>query len=82
LIFVEVKTRSHHTIDSAVENINFRKQRKISLTALIYTKQNPQFDKHNTRFDAIILLYDRCEDAFSVRHFEDAFLPVGIDPES
>lgn len=82
LIFVEVKTRSHHTIDSAVENINFRKQRKISLTAFIYTKQNPQFDKHNTRFDAIILLYDRCEDAFSVRHFEDAFLPVGIDPES
>jgi len=76
LIFVEVKTRQYHSITSAVENITYLKQRKISRTALLYIKQNPQFDNYNTRFDAVILLYDPCEEAFSVHHFIDAFLPI------
>ncbi len=76
LIFVEVKTRSYHTITSALENISYRKQLRITRTALLYTKQNPQFDKHNTRFDAIVVLHDKRDDTCSVHHLPDAFLPV------
>ncbi|HQQ67808.1 MAG TPA: YraN family protein [Candidatus Cloacimonadota bacterium] len=76
IIFVEVKTRSHHSITSAVENIHFRKQQRISRTAYLYLKQNPQYGKHDTRFDAIIVLHDKRDDSFGITHFTDAFLPV------
>lgn len=76
LIFVEVKTRSYHSISSAVENITYRKQQRISHTAFEYIKQNSQFAKYNTRFDAIVVLHDKQDDCFSVRHFADAFLPI------
>lgn len=76
LIFVEVKTRSYHSITSAVENIHYHKIRRISLTALQYIKQNPQFGKHNTRFDAVIVLYSPQTESFKITHFEDAFLPI------
>lgn len=76
LIFVEVKTRSYHSMDSALANVNHRKQVHISRVALQYCKQNPQFDKYNTRFDVIIILRDSRQDTFSIKHFCDAFLPV------
>ena len=76
LIFVEVKTRSYHTIDSAVENITYRKIRHISRTALQYINQNPALSKHNTRFDVIIALYNKWEESYKIHHFEDAFLPI------
>lgn len=76
LIFVEVKTRSYHSMDSAVANVNHRKQVRISTVAFEYCKQNPHFDNHNTRFDVIIVFYDSRHDDFSVKHFIDAFLPV------
>ncbi|MFA7543248.1 MAG: YraN family protein [Candidatus Cloacimonadaceae bacterium] len=76
LIFVEVKTRSYHSITSAVENIHYQKIKRISLTALQYINQNPQYSKYNTRFDAVILLYNPQEESFKITHFEDAFLPI------
>lgn len=79
LIFVEVKTRSYHSMDSAIANVNHQKQIHISRVAQIYCKQNPQFDKHNTRFDVIVVFHDSRHDTFSVKHFSDAFLPVFED---
>jgi putative endonuclease len=76
LIFVEVKTRSYHSMDSAVANVNFRKQVHISRVAQIYCSQNPQFDNHNTRFDVIVVLHDSRHDTFSIKHLSDAFLPI------
>ncbi|HPF08504.1 MAG: YraN family protein [Candidatus Cloacimonetes bacterium] len=76
LIFVEVKTRSYHSISAAVENISFKKKQRISRTAYLYLKQNPQYGKYNTRFDAIIILRDKGQDSFRIHHFEDAFEPI------
>lgn len=76
LIFVEVKTRSYHSIQSALENVSFKKQRHISNVAQIYCKQNSQFSKHNTRFDVIVVLFDKATDSYNVHHFVDAFMPV------
>lgn len=76
LIFVEVKTRSYHSIQSALDNVSYTKQRHITRVAQAYCKQNPQFDNHNTRFDVIVVLYDAKNDEFSIEHFPDAFLPI------
>ena len=79
LIFVEVKTRSYHSMESALANVNYRKQVHISRVAQEYCRQNSQFDNHNTRFDVIIVFRDKRNDTFSVKHFIDAFLPVSKD---
>jgi putative endonuclease len=76
LIFVEVKTRSYHSIESAIASVSHQKQAHISRVANIYCSQNPQYCKHNTRFDVIVALYDASLESFSIKHFEDAFLPV------
>lgn len=76
LIFVEVKTRTHHSMNLALDNIGFRKQKKISQVAYVYTNQNPQFGKHNTRFDAIIAFYHVATQSCEIHHFPDAFLPI------
>lgn len=76
LIFVEVKTRSHHSMNLALDNIGFRKQRKISQVAYTYINQNPQFGKHNTRFDAIIVFYHSATASCEIHHFPDAFVPI------
>ncbi|MCB5279814.1 MAG: YraN family protein [Candidatus Cloacimonetes bacterium] len=80
IIFVEVKTRSYHSIQSAVDNVNYKKQLHITKTAQVYCKQNPQFDKYNTRFDVIIVLYDSYNDSYSIKHLPDAFLPIADEP--
>lgn len=78
LIFVEVKTRKYHSIESAIASVNYRKQAHISRVAQIYCSQNPQYRNHNTRFDVITALYDDSIESFSIKHFEDAFLPVDL----
>lgn len=76
LIFVEVKTRSYHSIQTALDNVSYTKQKHISRVAQVYCKQNPQYDKFNTRFDVIVLLFNARNEEFSIHHFPDAFLPI------
>jgi putative endonuclease len=76
LVFVEVKTRSYHSIQSAIENVSYTKQRHISTVAQIYCNQNPQYGNYNTRFDVIVVLRDATHESYRVHHFEDAFLPI------
>jgi len=76
LIFVEVKTRSYHSIQSALDTINFTKQMHISRVAQVYCKQNPQFGKHNTRFDVIAVIFDQNSESFNIHHYPDAFVPI------
>ncbi len=76
LIFCEVKTRSYHSISRALEAVSFSKQKKLTKTAQSYINQNPQFHNHQFQFDIIVVLFEPGLDIFSVKHFEDAFLPV------
>ncbi len=79
LVFVEVKTRSYHSINSALANVGYTKQRKISITAVEYINQFPDLGNLQTRFDVIVVFYNSMEDNYSVKHFIDAFLPVYDD---
>ena len=79
LVFVEVKTRSYHSINSALANVGYTKQRKISITAVEYINQFPELGNLQTRFDVIVVFYNSREDNYSVKHFIDAFLPVCDD---
>lgn len=79
LVFVEVKTRSHHSISDALANVSLTKQRRITRTAVRYLNRNPELCNHKVRFDVIVVFYYKREDTYSLRHFPDAFLPVPED---
>jgi putative endonuclease len=76
LVFCEVKTRTYHSMETALSSVNISKQRKISRTAQIYVNQNPQYGNHYFRFDVIVVFYYPETDSFEVRHIEDAFYPI------
>lgn len=76
LVFVEVKTRSKHSIKQALMNVGYTKQKRISTTAQRYIIQHPYCVKPKIRFDIIILLYFSDTDTYKIEHLEDAFVPV------
>lgn len=78
LVFVEVKTRSKHSINLALMNVNYTKQKRITLTAERYIIQNPDCVKLSFRFDIMVVLYYADTNTFKISHFEDAFLPVDL----
>ncbi len=75
LVFVEVKTRSKHSIRQALMNVSHTKRKRISLTAQGYIIQQPECVKSRIRFDIIIVLYFGNTDSYQIEHLEDAFLP-------
>ncbi len=76
LVFVEVKTRSYHSISAALENVNYTKQLRISRTAVEYINRDPQLGKYHTRFDIVVVLYCAKTNTLEVKHFPNAFLPI------
>lgn len=76
LIFIEVKTRSFHSMNSALQNISVTKQRRITSTADKYITQNPELGKLRVRFDVIVIFHDNTTNTYEIKHLEDAFLPV------
>ena len=76
LVFVEVKTRSKHSIKLALMNINYTKQKRITLSAQRYINSYPDYVKPRIRFDIIILLFFSDTDTYKIMHLEDAFTPV------
>lgn len=76
LVFIEVKTRSKHSIKQAMMNVGYTKQKRISHTAQTYILQNPDCVKSRIRFDLIILLYFRNTNSYQIEHLEGAFTPV------
>jgi putative endonuclease len=76
LVFVEVKTRSKHSIKQALMNVGYTKQKRISHTAQRYVLENPDCVKSRIRFDIIILLFFRNTNSYKIEHLEDAFTPV------
>ena len=76
LVFVEVKTRSKHSIRQALINVAYTKQKRITLAAQRYINQHPECVKPRIRFDIIILLHFSDTDTFKIEHMMDAFVPV------
>lgn len=54
LVFIEIKTRKHKSIDYAKEAVNDRKKRQLSKTALAYMKTNNCCDT-KARFDVVAI---------------------------
>lgn len=76
LVFAEVKTRSFHSINAALENVSHTKQVRITRTAVEYISRNQEYGNLNTRFDVLVLLYSKVTGTFKITHLQDAFLPV------
>ena len=76
LVFVEVKTRSRHSMKLALMSISYTKRKRISLTAQRYIMQNPGQVKPKTRFDVIVVFYYPETDSYKIEHLQDAFVPV------
>lgn len=69
LVFIEIKTRTNINYGYAYEAVNFKKQRKILNTSLVYIKEK--------RLDDLQLRYDIIEvymtNKLSINHIENAF---------
>ena len=76
LIFAEVKTRTSHSIAAALDSVSYKKQKRITKTAQIYINQNQVFANYIFRFDVLVVFHFPQTDTYSVKHFEDAFLPI------
>lgn len=76
LIFTEVKTRSFHSIESALQNVSAIKQRRITCTAEKYITLNPHLGKLRVRFDVIVIFRDEATNSYEIKHLPDAFLPA------
>lgn len=72
MVFVEVKTRKNNFFGEPSEYVNYKKQKKIRRTALVYA------DAENTdmRFDVIEVFYEENGGRFvmtNINHIENAF---------
>lgn len=69
LVFVEVKTRTSISYGYAFEAVDFRKQRKIINTSLVYIKYKNYMDTQ-LRYDIIEVYMTK---DFRINHLENAF---------
>lgn len=76
LVFIEVKTRSKHSIKQAMMSISYTKRKRITYTAERYIIQHPDCVKSRFRFDVIFVWYFRNSDTYKIEHLENAFHPV------
>lgn len=75
LVIVEVKTRTSHNVISAENSISKAKQRKLTLTAMQFLADYPDFANLSCRFDVIIVFYYHQDESFQIKHYKNAFLP-------
>ncbi|MBC20248.1 MAG: YraN family protein [Planctomycetaceae bacterium] len=78
LVFVEVKTRSGHSLGFPEEAVGQKKQLKLGRLALQYLIRY-QLSETPSRFDVVAVLWPGDSGKPAVTHFEDAFdWPVDI----
>jgi putative endonuclease len=53
LVFVEVRARANTNFAFPADTVDYRKQRKITLTAEYFLLQNPQYANNTCRFDVV-----------------------------
>ena len=71
IIFIEVKTRKSDSIGLPEESITASKQEKIRKCAGLYIRLNPEYNRHEIRFDSFTVI--RNENEFRTNHIEYAF---------
>ena len=71
IVIVEVRTRNNPNYGSAIESVNFIKQKKIIAAATYYLYQKNWLDKVNCRFDIIGISYAGLE--ANLEWIRDAF---------
>lgn len=72
LVFVEVRSTSHDTAESAIESVNPSKQRQLSRLAIAFMKQHRLYDVA-ARFDVVVLAWPAEAKQPEIQHFENAF---------
>ena len=55
IVFVEVRCRSNRNFDTAAESIDYRKQKKLILTAAQYLQKKGLSDRCPARFDVVTM---------------------------
>ena len=70
LVFVEVKTMPHATIDMLTRVLNYQKQKRIIKTAKRFLLNHREYSNSYIRFDVIIM---DMQNLPSVYHIENAF---------
>lgn len=75
IVFVEVKTWRSQTEDPAIA-VDAEKQRRLTNAALAFLKQH-QLLEHAARFDVVSIRWPEGRRSPHVRHFINAFPPVG-----
>ncbi len=55
LVFVEVRYRKNEQFGGGIESIDYKKQKKIQMTAQHYLQNNDRFQDHPCRFDAVLI---------------------------
>lgn len=76
LVFIEVKTRTRHSLQAAENSINLSKQKKITRTAQNFIFKFQQYSGLECRFDAMIIFYFKNDDTYKIMHIPNAFQPV------
>ncbi|MGB5345285.1 MAG: YraN family protein [Woeseia sp.] len=74
LVFVEVRYRRSANPVSAVESVDFRKQKKLSLAAAWYLARTPRVQNCSVRFD-VIAIDGRSQAQSALQWIQDAFRP-------
>lgn len=69
VVFVEVKTRTNYNYGYAFEAVDFRKQKKIVNTSLVYVKYRNLINTQ-LRYDIIEIYMTK---NFKINHLKDAF---------
>lgn len=71
IAFIEVKSRSSISYGLPCEAVNFKKRRKIKLTAEFYLLSHPAFKNYQPSFDIVEILL--LNNQTYIRHLKDAF---------
>jgi putative endonuclease len=76
LVFIEVRLRTHLDYGSAIESINYPKQKRLLATATHYLQKHPAHSAMNCRFDVMGFSgndIDWIKDAFSYEHYNRSY---------
>lgn len=74
LVFVEVRFRKTSRFASALESVDFRKQRKLTLAAGLFLGRHREFRDHAVRFD-VVAFDGPSRERYELQWVQDAFRP-------
>ena len=70
-VFVEVKTRKNTFFGEPQEFVDFRKLERINIAIDCFLSKYKIEDEYNLRIDVIEIIFDECNNRFTINHIED-----------